>query len=93
MNMIVRIPILAAALASAAPAIAQEYVAKPTSPSVAILSPATSRTLDIVRIPTPQPVPLIIGHYWTCIEKNGFERCTPVLVVCTNNQETCAVIE
>lgn len=55
-----------------------------------ILTPEESRKLEIQPVPTSQPIPLIIGHYWRCIQSpGGFESCEPVLVVCDDEQTIC----
>ncbi len=56
-----------------------------------ILPPEVSESLDLTLAPVSTPTPLIIGHYWRCINPKGseFESCEPVLVACTNDQSSC----
>lgn len=56
-----------------------------------ILPPEVSESLELTLSPTSKPTPLIIGHYWRCInpEDSEFESCEPVLVVCTDDQSWC----
>ncbi len=59
--------------------------------SFKILPPEVSQKLELTRAPTSTPIPLIIGHYWRCInpQDSQFESCEPVLVACTDDQSWC----
>ncbi len=56
-----------------------------------ILPPEVTKELDISLAPASRPTPLIIGHYWRCIQRqdSDFESCEPVLVICTDDQSWC----
>lgn len=60
--------------------------------SVKILPSDVSRQLKIQRIPTSEPVPLLIGTYWSCHYEHDFEICRFKLVVCTNDQTFCTEV-
>jgi hypothetical protein len=67
-----------------------EAAAKST---VVVLPRDESRSLKITEIPTSRPIPLIIGNIWTCHKGAGnHEFCRLTLVVCTNDQSSCATI-
>lgn len=91
-------PLLAALLAStlsiAGPTLAQTTSAATKSPvatrTIKVLPPAVSRSLAITRIPTSQPVPLLVGVYWSC--DYGAADCRLVLVVCTDDQSQCVEV-
>lgn len=64
-----------------------------TTPDIRFLSGKTSRSLKISRVPTSEPIPLIVGTYWNCnINDQGFEICDTLTVVCTNDQSFCTEI-
>jgi hypothetical protein len=58
--------------------------------SVTILPPKISKSLKLTRIPTSEPIPLLIGSGWHCQPTPiGTERCTPYIVFCTDDQSVC----
>jgi hypothetical protein len=58
--------------------------------TVRILPQAVSEALKIDRVPTSEPIPMIIGTYWKCITNvHGFDQCDQVFVVCTDDQSFC----
>jgi len=61
-------------------------------PAIRILPEKVSRNLEILRAPTTEPIPLIVGFYWSCFidSDTGLESCDPRLVICTNDQSVCA---
>jgi len=60
---------------------------------VRLLPREISKSLDISRIPTSEPIPLIVGTYWNCgINQHGFEICDTLIVVCTDDQSFCTEI-
>jgi len=62
-------------------------------PSVTFLPREISKSLKISRVPTSEPIPLIVGTYWTCdINDQGFEICDTLVVVCTDDQSFCTQI-
>jgi hypothetical protein len=64
-----------------------------SSPTVRLLSPEVSRSLQIMRMPTRQPVPLLVGVYWRCQDNGiGSEFCLPITIVCTQDQSLCAEV-
>jgi hypothetical protein len=88
--------ITASTLTIAGPSVAQittpsSSVLPMTSSTVRLLSPEVSRSLKILRMPTPQPTALLIGVYWRCQETPiGTESCTPYIVACLPDQSLCA---
>lgn len=63
-----------------------------------VVPPEVAKDLEILRIPTTDPIPLIVGHYWKCRTEGGrtpigdhpeFEICDLVTVVCTSDQSFC----
>lgn len=98
-------PLLAALLAAplllltlAGPSLAQTAVPASKTPPVAsrtvkLLPPDVSRSLQIMRMPTSQPVPLLVGVYWNCADNgHGFDVCRLVTIVCTQDQSLCAEV-
>ena len=96
-------PFLAALLATsmlsiAGPSVAQTATLASKTPPVAshtvkVLPPDVSRALQIMRMPTSQPVPLLVGVYWNCTDAgHGFDLCRLVTVVCTQDQSQCAEV-
>ena len=84
-------------LIASAPVFAQ-VVAEPDadagaviSRNVRVLPPDVSRKLKIARMPTP-PLPLLVGHYWTCTINDDREICKITLVVCTDDQSQCVEV-
>lgn len=63
------------------------------SGGVTFLPRDVSQSLQISRIPTSEPVPLIVGTYWNCdINDQGFEICDTITVVCNDDQSFCTQI-
>ena len=61
--------------------------------TVRLLPRSVSQSLKILKVPTPEPIPLIVGTHWQCFDAPGdFEVCEPVLVVCTNDQSFCTQV-
>lgn len=91
-------PFLAALVAStlsiAGPAPAQTTSVVPKAPvatrTIKVLPPTLSRSLAITRMPTSEPVPLLVGVYWSC--DYGAVECRLVLVVCTDDQSQCVEV-
>ena len=91
-------PFLAAIVASTAsitaPALAQVTSVATKAPvaarTIKVLPPDVSRSLAITRMPTSQPVPLLVGVYWSC--DYGAVDCKLVLVVCTEDQSQCVEV-
>jgi len=85
-------------LSIAAPSLAQTSTLASKTPPVAshtvkVLPPDVSRALQIMRMPTSQPVPMLVGVYWNCGDAgNGFELCRIVIVVCTQDQSQCVEV-
>ena len=64
-----------------------------TIPSVIFLPEEVSWSLDISRVPTSKPIPLLVGTYWNCLTNDeGFETCDITLVVCTREQDFCTQV-
>jgi hypothetical protein len=84
----------ASTFATAAPAQTTSLTTKPPAVptrAVKVLPPELSRSLAITRMPTTQPVPIVIGTYWNC-QDGGNGLCRLVLVVCTDDQSLCAEV-
>jgi hypothetical protein len=87
-----------AVLASSAwvcvPSLAQGADAATTETrAVRLLPYDVSRSLKIIKTPTTQPAPLVVGVYWACQDGgNGSAICRLVTVVCTNDQSQCAEV-
>ncbi len=60
--------------------------------TIRVLPKDVSQSLKITRVPTTQPVPLVVGGYWACNQDHGFDICRFVLVVCTENQSNCVEV-
>lgn len=59
-------------------------------PQVTFLSREVAKSLDITPIPASEPVPLIVGTYWSChINAYDLEICRIKLVVCNDDQTFC----
>lgn len=59
-------------------------------PTVTILPREVSKSLKIDRLPTSEPIPLIVGTYWSCVTVHlNHEICRIKLVVCPNDQSRC----
>ena len=64
-----------------------------STPIVRFLPGKISKSLKISRVPTSEPIPLIVGTYWNCdINSQGFEICDTLTVVCTDDQSFCTEI-
>lgn len=75
------------------PALEREMRLKMPNRTVRLLPRSVSQSLKILKVPTPEPIPLIVGTYWQCFDAPGdFEVCEPVLVVCTNDQSFCTQV-
>lgn len=61
--------------------------------SVSFLSREVSKSLEIARVPTSEPIPLIVGTYWNCVTNDqDLEICDITLVVCNDDQSFCTQI-
>ena len=75
------------------PRVEREMRVKMPNRTVRLLPRSVSRSLKILKVPTPEPIPLLIGTYWQCFDAPGdFEVCEPVLVVCTDDQSFCTQV-
>ncbi len=62
--------------------------------TVSVLPKDVSRSLTIHKIPTSEPVPLIVGTYWSChINQYDFEICRIKIVVCNDDQTSCVEVD
>lgn len=80
------------AFAQTTPAFTQtirDSIIDPIMPSIKVFSKEVSRSLDIAKIPTAEPIPLIVGGYWKCEKKFTFEICDFKVVACTDDQSFC----
>lgn len=56
--------------------------------TIQVLPPEVSRSLEIARVPTSRPIPLIVGTYWNCaVNAQDFEICRLKLVVCDDDED------
>lgn len=54
--------------------------------NITFLPREESKLLDITLIPTSDPIPLVVGTYWSCsINAQDFEICRIKIVVCSDN--------
>ena len=68
-------------------------IAAGSLPNVTFLPREISKSLDITSVPTPEPIPLIVGSYWRCTKTDqDFEICRFRIVVCTDDQSFCTEI-
>jgi hypothetical protein len=87
--------LVASATWMAGPALAQvtDAAAATATRAVKLLPYDVSRSLKIIRTPSTQPTPLIVGVYWTCHDAgHGHTICRITTVVCTNDQSQCAEV-
>ena len=58
--------------------------------TVRVLPRSLSESLKLTPVPTSDPVPFIVGTYWSCSENaQNMEICRITLVVCTDDQSLC----
>ena len=89
--------VTALSLLIAGPALGQSIKTSATgieaTRTIRVLPQEISRSLKIMRTPTSQPVPFLIGTYWSCSDTPiGTEICHLVLVVCRDDQSLCTEV-
>lgn len=70
-----------------------EPVAPAAIPNITFLPRDVSKGLEITRVPTAEPVPMIVGTIWRChVNQLDFEICRLKIVICISDQSSCIEI-